>query len=192
MGMRQFNVVEFLGRNYLTEAYASEESEEVREAFKTISTINKELFNHIPYKVVFTSEDHYMSAKDMRKQVSETGIIYIYDGWNGHPFLTLEENLIGRAVHDVFAHCVCGCPFNFIGELNAYFTQRTYYPEHVWPVLFAEIPMQTAAFYVAGKEFNFPQRAIAASEQEMLLVEHMKKDYSANSILKPFKPLQLV
>lgn len=192
MGIRQFNVVEFLGRNYLSEAYASEESDEVRAAFKTISAINKELFEHIPYKVVFTSEDHYVSAKDMRKQVSETGVIYIYDGWNGHPFLTLEENLIGRAVHDVFAHCVCGCPFDFTGELNAYFTQREYYPKHVWPVLFAEIPMQTAAFYAANKEFSFPQRAIAARDQDMMLVEHLKKDYSANSILKPFKPLQLV
>lgn len=190
--METMNVVEVLGRNYIYGNYENEETPGVKEAFEIISKVNRELFKHIPYKVVFTSNDEYASAKEMRARVKAENTIYIYDGWNGHPFLTLEDNLIGRAVHDVFAHCVCGCPFNFTGELNAYFTQRTYYPKKVWSVLFAEIPMQTAAFYVAGKGFSFPQRAIEALQQDMDLVEHMKVDYSKNSILEPFKPLQLV
>lgn len=183
--MRTMNVVEVLGRNYIEGLYSSENSKEVEHDFKIISAVNEELFKLIPYQVVFTEEDTYTSAKEMRERVQKEGIIYIYTGWSGHPFLTQEQNNIGRAVHDVWAHCVCGCPFSFQGELNAYYTQRELYPKSVWATLFAEIPMQTAAFYAAGKGFNFPQRAIKATEQDMMLVSHMVKDYSKNSILNP-------
>jgi hypothetical protein len=171
-----------LGESYINGNYESENSAQVASDFRTIVEVNKELFKHIPYEVVFTDKDVYSSAKEMREQVTKTGIIYIYNGWSGHPFLTQEENNIGRAVHDVFAHMVCGCPFNFTGELNAYYTQREYYPKEVWNTLFAEIPMQTAAYYYKGSH-DFPQRAIRATNQEMQLVEHLRKDYSKNSVL---------
>jgi hypothetical protein len=172
-----------LGKNYIGGNYLTENSKEVEEDFKIIVEVNRELFKHIPYQVIFTDKDMYTSAKEMREQVTKTGVIYIYNGWSGHPFLTQEENNIGRAVHDVFAHMVCGCPFTFQGELNAYYTQREYYPERVWSTLFAEIPMQTAAYYYTGGGHDFPQRAIRATKQEMDLVEHMRKDYSKNSVL---------
>lgn len=186
--METMNVIEVLGRNYIEGNYESELSEKVKNDFKIIAEINRELFKHIPYKVQFTTDDTYSSAKQMREEIQRTGIIYIYTGWSGHPYLSQEDNNIGRAVHDVFAHCVCGCPFSFQGELNAYYTQREYYPREVWNTLFAEIPMQTAAYYTVGG-FNFPQRALAATNQDMQLVEHLRKDYSKNSILKP---LQLI
>jgi hypothetical protein len=163
--------------------FMNERYEFVVECFEEINKINRELFSLIPYKVVFTSDDVYASAAEMRKRVQEEGVIYIYDGWSGHPILTLEDNLIGRAVHDVFAHCVCGCPFTFEGEYSAYLEQRKWYPEWTWKVLFAEIPAQTAAYYYKGNH-DFPQRAIAATNNWMkwgnlLTIE----DYSHNSIL---------
>lgn len=173
-----------LGRNYIEGLYESENSEAVASDFRKIAKVSSELFEKIPYQVVFTEDDHYSSAREMREKVTETGIIYIYSGGNDHPFLSPEENLKGRAVHDVFAHMVCGCPFTFQGELNAYYEQRKHYPREVWNTLFAEIPMQTAAFYYNNKSFSgIKQRAIRATETEMNLVEHMKKDYSHNSVL---------
>ena len=164
----------------------------VKAAFKEINKVNRELFKAIPYKVIFTSKDVYTSAKDMRKQVQETGVIYIYDGWSGHPLLTLEDNLIGRAVHDVFAHLVCGCPFNFEGEYSAYLEQRKWYPEWTWDVLFAEIPAQTAAYYVTGSH-DFPQRAIAAHPAWMAWAQDLElEDYSHNSILNMAKLMEVV
>lgn len=182
--VKQLNVVDVLGRNYIEGLYESENSKEVERGFRVISEINKKLFEKIPYKVIFTDKDIYNSAAEMRQRVTDTGIIYIYTGWSGHPFLTQQQNNIGRAVHDVFAHMVCGCPFTFTGELNAYFEQRKYYPKNVHGILFAEIPMQTAAFYYTGGH-DFNQRAIKATDQEMQLVEHLKKDYSRNSVLRP-------
>jgi hypothetical protein len=83
----------------------------------------------------------------------------------------------------VFAHLVCGCPFNFEGEYTAYLEQRKWYPSWTWDVLFAEIPAQTAAYYVTGSH-DFDQRAIAAPKYWMDMAEHLElKDYSHNSIL---------
>lgn len=173
-----------LGRNYMEGLYDTENSDLVKEDFRKIAAVSSELFEKIPYEVIFTEEDHYKSAKDMREKVAATNVIYIFSGNNEHPFLSPEENLKGRAVHDVFAHMVCGCPFSFQGELNAYYEQRKHYPKETWATLFAEIPMQTAAYYYNGKRFEgITQRAIRATETEMNLVDHMKKDYSHNSIL---------
>jgi hypothetical protein len=164
----------------------------VQDAFAEISRVNRELFNMIPYVVQFTSEDVYSSAKEMRERVQEEGIVYIYTGWSGHPILTQEDNNIGRAVHDVFAHLVCGCPFTFEGEYTAYLEQRKWYPQWTWDVLFAEIPAQTAAYYYVGSH-NFDQRAIAAPKRWMELTKSLDlQDYSHNSILNPTKFLEVI
>jgi len=184
MGSAVMDVRMVLGRNFMEGNYETENSDLVKEDFRKIAAISSELFKKIPYTVIFTEEDHYKTAKEMREKVTETGIIYIFSGNNDHPYLTPEENLKGRAVHDVFAHMVCGCPFSFQGELNAYYEQRKHYPKEVWATLFAEIPMQTAAFYYNGKSFEgITQRAFRATETDMNLVEHLRKDYSANSVL---------
>jgi hypothetical protein len=172
-----------IGKAYVEGTFESEQSEFVRKAYEEISRVNAELFKHIPYKVEFTEEDLYTNAKDMRKEVQETGVIKIYSGWSGHPYLTQEQNNIGRAVHDVWAHLVCGCPFNFEGEYNAYLEQRQYYPEWTWRVLFAEIPGQTSAYYYMN-DFTYEQRAFEAPQEWLDMCDVLRRDYSHNSILK--------
>lgn len=187
MGKNEF-IRGIIGQEYLIRKMPAmrEESTHVKYAFAEISRVNRELFAMIPYEVIFTTEDVYTSAAEMRREVKRTGKIYIYTGWSGHPFLTEEDNNIGRAVHDVFAHCVCGCPFNFEGEYTAYLEQRKWYPKWVWDVLFAEIPGQTAAFYSNGNSHDFDQRAIVAPKRWMELAEMLElEDYSHNSILNP-------
>jgi hypothetical protein len=183
-----------IGTEYLngTREVLDHTSKHVQEAFTEISRINRELFDLIPYEVIFTTEDIYDSAREMRRRVVEENRIFIYSGWGGHPILTQEQNNIGRAVHDVFAHMVCGCPFNFEGEFTAYLEQRKYYPEWTWDVLFSEIPCQTAAYYVSGSH-DFDQRAIAAAEKWMTLGDLLTlPDYSRNSVLNPTTFLQVV
>ena len=172
-----------LGKAYI-EGIRPEETEDIKRKYEMIKEVNNRLFEQIPYEVVFTEEDCYQSAREMREAVTKSNKIYIYKGGaDDNPFLSEMENLKGRAVHDVFAHMVCGCPFSFKGELNAYYEQRKHYPKETWAVLFAEIPMQTASYYYNEKSFDFPQRAIEATEAEMKSVEHMVHDYSENSVL---------
>jgi hypothetical protein len=178
-----FKVKYLIGKEYVTGRFLSEESEFVAEAFKTISAINRQLFDSIPVKVNFTEKDPYITSKEMRQAVIDTGEINIYTGWSGHPFLTFEQNNISRAVHDVFAHLVCGCPFTFEGEYTSYLEQRKYYPEWTWKVLFAEIPAQTCAYYYKGG-FSYNQRAIEAPDKWLTWCRNMERDYSKNSVLE--------
>lgn len=172
-----------IGQEYVEGSFEHEETEKVKQAFADINRVNQELFKLIPYRVIFTTDDVYQSAKEMREKVAATGEIYIFTEWSGHPYLTQDENNMGRAVHDVWAHMVCGCPFTFQGEYNAYLEQRKHYPESTWRVLFAEIPGQTAAYYFKGS-FDYDQRAFEAPKEWLDLCEPFIKDYSENAILK--------
>lgn len=183
--MTDSEVIDTIGNGFINGVFESENSDLVAAAFKEISAINEQLFLNIPFQVIFTEDDCYSSAKEMRARVIEEKVIYIYKGGSDHPFYTEQQNWISRAVHDVFAHMVCGCPFSFEGEYNAYLEQRKYYPEWTWGVLFAEIPAQTAGYYHA-KGFNFPQRAFNAPEEWLIECEQrFVRDYSENSVMKP-------
>lgn len=177
-----FDVRTTIGRQYVHGYFASEDTEFVRDAYRAVSKVNRELFDRIPFDVVFTDADPYASAKEMREAVKRTGIAHIYTGWSGHPILSHEENNISRAVHDIYAHLVCGCPFTFEGEYTAYLEQRKHYPDWTWRVLFAEIPAQTAAYYYAGN-FTYRQRAFEAPGQWLTMTRGMERDYSHNSVL---------
>ena len=171
-----------IGYEYVNCTVEHEQDELVKRAFNEISIINERLFDCIPFPVTFVESDPYHSAAEMRKRVIEERHIYIYTEYSGHPYLSQWENNIGRAVHDIYAHLVCGCPFTFVGEYNAYLEQRKHYPEHLWKVLFAEIPAQTAAYYFTGS-FDYKQRAIEAPEAWLKLCHGLKRDYSKNSVL---------
>jgi hypothetical protein len=173
-----------IGRAYCEDNFLGEEGRYVANAFKVINRCTNILFNNIPYEVEFTKEDPYESAKEMREKVKETKLIKIYTEFDGHPFLNEEQNSKFRAVHDVFAHLVCGCPFTFEGEYTAYLEQRKYYPNWTWNVLFAEIPAQTCAYYYSNS-FDFKQRAIEAPTTWLNMCKGIERDYSHNSILSP-------
>lgn len=191
-----------IGQEYVEGTFENEETDIVREAFEEISKVNRELFARIPFPVIFVDEDPYKSAKDMRERVMKEQVIYIFTVFGGHPYLDQESNNMGRAVHDVWAHLVCGCPFTFEGEYNAYLEQRKYYPEWTWRVLFAEIPAQTCAFYYQGivgdktselytgvGNFDYTQRAIEAPQEWLDMCLPLQRDYSHNAVLKPLNEL---
>lgn len=180
-----------IGREYCEGLHAeNEETPEVAAAFDTIKKVNAFLFAQIPFEVIFTDEDTYSTAQEMRERVIAEQRIYIYKGFSGHPYLNEEENCIGRAVHDVYAHLVCGCPFTFEGEYNGFLEQSKYYPAEVFPVLFAEIPAQTSAYYFK-KDFSYEQRAMKAPQHWIDATKGLERDYSHNSVLAPFKQYQM-
>jgi hypothetical protein len=122
----------------------------------------------------------------MRDSFKKTGYVKIYTEYDGHPYLDQNANNEFRAIHDIFAHMVCGCPFTFEGEYMAYLEQRKYYPPSTWKVLFAEIPAQTCAYYYS-KGFSFKQRAIEAPSEWLEMCKDIKFDYSDDAVLKKGK-----
>lgn len=173
-----------IGRAYCEDKFLGEEGEYVKQQFDIIKYVTGKLYDMIPYGIEFTPNDPYESSKEMRERVKKDGYIKIYTYTGGHPLLSQEDNDKFRAVHDVWAHLVCGCPFTFEGEYTAYLEQRQYYPKSTWNVLFAEIPAQTCAYYYS-QSFDFKQRAIEAPTTWLNMCKGIKEDYSKNSILKP-------
>ena len=172
-----------LGRIYREGEFENEGDKKVRDHYREIVEINKQLFEKIPFKVVACEGEPYKNAKEMRERVCREGVMYISTDGEPNEFMTQEENFVGRAVHDCFAHMVCGCPFTFQGEYNAYLEQRKHYPKHLWNTLFAEIPMQTASYYY-GMNFNYKQRAVEAPQELVDEAEEiLVRDYSHNSVI---------
>lgn len=174
-----------IGREYVeTPSLPLEGTEEIRAQFAELSAVNHRLFERIPFHIEFTEVDPYRSAQEMRQEAVNTGNLRIYTGWSGHPYLTWEDNNVGRAVHDVWAHCVCGCPFTFRGEYSAYLEQRSHYPPHLWSLLFAEIPAQTAANAHVGWTYDYPQRAFAAPAAWQRMCVGLAGDYARHAIVQ--------
>ena len=152
--------------------------------YRRIATVTDRLFVRIPYAIDFTEDDPYTDADTMRYAVRTTGRVKVFTGGDAHAVWTREENNRFRAVHDVWAHCVCGCPFGFVGEYNAYLEQKRYYPGDTHAVLFAEIVGQVGAHDYTGG-FNYRQRAFPAPRAWMDLCAPFDKDFSGRSILSP-------
>lgn len=183
--MKNIDYIKYeIGRAYCEDQFLGEDGGYVANAFEHIKSVTNRLFELIPYVVEFTDEDPYESAREMREKVQKEKRIKIYTTFSGHPFLSEEDNSKFRAVHDVFAHLVCGCPFTFEGEYTAYLEQRRYYNKSTWNLLFSEIPAQTCAYYYAGS-FDFKQRAFEAPTVWLNMCKGIEKDYSHNSILRP-------
>jgi hypothetical protein len=146
-----------LGRSYLA-AKDRRSTQKARRLYRQLARETSRLFSLIRLKVEFTHDDPYPSLKVMRKQVEETGVLRVFAG--GDPvLLSREENLKGRAVHDLFAHLVAGAPFHATGEFNAFEAQAAIYSPAIRPVLFNEIVGQTCA-YLANKSQHADQKVI--------------------------------
>ena len=188
------NDIMALGKLYMEGTFKKEETSDIRQKFASMELINEILFYEMQkaynIKVVFTEDDMYKSAHDMRQKVMESGIMYIFSGNNTHKYFTPHGNLVFRAVHDILGHLVCGCPFSHKGEISAGMTQRHYYPQNLHALLFSEIGLQTSAFYYNGKDFDgIEQRAV---ELDTEIVKHFyqyETDYSKNSVLEPLTHL---
>lgn len=179
-----------IGREYVFGSFRHESNNYTKIIYNAIKEVNEKLFKLIPFPVIFTDKDEYQTAAEMRQRVQKEKVIYIYTGFSGHEYFNKHENSIGRAVHDVFSHLVCGCPFTFRGEYSAYLEQRKYFPRFTWAVLFAEIPAQTAAYYY-NNDFSFKQRAIEAPARWLKMCKGIEKDYSHNAIMDPFSDYYL-
>jgi hypothetical protein len=179
-----------IGKEYILIDENKQDKEKIAFHYELIAKTSADLFEKINIPVIFTENDEYKSAFEMRARVEKENKIYIFCGGSKHPFLTQKQNNTGRAVHDIYAHLICGCPFSFSGEFNAYLTQRLFYPVETWKTLYAEIPGQTAAFYYMDG-FNFQQKAIEAPPEWIEKTMILKTEYE-NKKYKYFDDIKTV
>lgn len=62
----------------------------------------------------------YRGSQDMFADLDRNRRLFVYTGGDDHPFLTRDENVMFRAVHDYFGHYLGRFPFGRWGELNAW------------------------------------------------------------------------
>ncbi|MEE1930142.1 crotonobetainyl-CoA--carnitine CoA-transferase [Streptomyces sp. TRM 70351] len=111
----------------------------------------------------------YRNSADLRREVTATGVLYVYltgnghgqsgssPGVAGHPMVETSDYLIDgvrfvhndvfRAVHDFFGHVAHGNPFSARGEFQATWDHCHMYPRDCHPVLLSETIGQVCWFY---------------------------------------------
>ena len=97
----------------------------------------------------------------MRKEVAETGVLFVSKEANEHPLWTPEQNLHFRAVHDYIVHILPGEKgpgFSRRGEIRAYNLHRRLAPRDAIPALFTEVVGQACYANARGE---FPTQKIA-------------------------------
>lgn len=98
-------------------------------------------------KVVVSRKDPYTAdaagraamVKDMEK-----GVLKVFGGSSDHALMTNEQNVMFRAVHDVFGHAAEGFEFGPRGELNAAAKHARMYSNEGRPAMLTETHGQTS------------------------------------------------
>lgn len=88
-------------------------------------------------KVIIARGDPYPNSAAMRADVAR-GQIRVFAGSSDHPLMTNEQNVMFRAVHDVFGHAAEGFEFGPRGELNAAIKHSQMYSDTARPAMLTE------------------------------------------------------
>ena len=120
--------------------------------------------NHKMYKqmlsrvnVMFVEGEPYETQAEMRDDYLKNHRIAISKDNSTHPFFSLDDNLIFRAVHDFIVHIQNNTPFGLKGEMRAANYHMHILPELAKPALFTEVVGQVACAIVDGK---FPEQKV--------------------------------
>jgi len=157
---------------------ANEEPSLASDAYEVIAEINEEKYEEIPCKVIWQEEDPYDSFADMRETVQVEGQLRVFSDGSDPKFMSHEQNIKGRAVHDWFGHLSAGCDFSMEGEWTKYQHVKDDYPPWVRPLLFTEIVGQRAAasYYPNGFfDEQFEQQAAFAPKHVRTLAKEVLK-----------------
>lgn len=129
----------------------------------SLNESNKRMFKILQskYRVEFTEEDPYPDAKTMKEQVERTKVLKIWSGESSHPYFSVQDNLIFRAVHDYYTHILTDVSFGLRGEYKAYNTHCKILPPMARPALFTEVIGQVSYQHVTGR---FPTQKVAIME----------------------------
>lgn len=137
-------------------------SSDIETTYQQIATINEAWFDLIPIEVVFQNDDPYDSYIDMKETVENEGKLRVFDGGSEPKFMTKQQNIKGRAVHDYFGHLDADCDFSMRGELQKWQHVKDHYPKETHSLLFTEIVGQRAAvsYYDGFEDERFVQKAV--------------------------------
>lgn len=164
------DVAEAIGKEYIeSDRLPGERDFDVMlEKYRKIAQVNAVLYDAIDVDVVHTPDDPYDSADEMFRDIEENDRLKVFTGGTHPVFLTVEENIQGRAVHDYWGHYKNRVDFSFEGEFKKWDNHKYHYPEECWGILFAEVVGQLGAAYYLPDGFDsdrFCQRPVDAPQR---------------------------
>jgi len=150
-----------IGESYVSGDWNQQPPDRQWYVHQTMADVNSQLFDNIPVTVRFVDSDPYLDYTDMKRSVDQTGVLQIFTGGDTPKYLTKQQNLEGRAVHDWYGHLSHDCDFSPKGEFTKWFGMVDHYPPHVTQLLFGEVVAQVAAIHHVGG-FDYNQRPCIA------------------------------
>lgn len=107
-------------------------------------------FNKIPYTVDYLPIE--LNDFDLFVEgIERYRVLKVSTLHNESKFLTPDENLQFRAIHD-YLHYVLNQPFTFEGEVNVYKAQKFLHTTDIGKkILYSEVVLQAAYCHVTGK-----------------------------------------
>lgn len=162
------DVEQEIGKAYVeTAEFADEDSDSIREQYEVIGHRHEILYEQIPVPVIWTHEDPYESAATLREQIDDEGELRVYTGGSQSTYMTAEQNVKGRAVHDYFGHYRFDADFSVAGEFAVWQHTKNFYLPSTHCILFSDIVGQRCAAGYLDDGFasdQFEQRAFPAPD----------------------------
>jgi len=154
-----------------------------RKVYKYFNTVMHAQYLHITkvlgINVIFTDGQPYDNVHSMIKDVHTRKVLMISTDFNEpNKYMTKNENLRFRAVHDYFGHILGGqyATFSAIGEIRAFITHmQTVFCPFARQVMLSELLAQTSVtFYNKDGSLKYPlnevpQNAIFEDQKSVVL-----------------------
>jgi hypothetical protein len=111
-------------------------------------------------QVIIARGDPYPNSAAMRADVAK-GRIRVFAGSSDHPLMTNEQNVMFRAVHDVFGHAAEGFEFGPRGELNAAIKHSQMYSDTSRAAMLTETHGQNSWVNFSDEPFDVATPTVA-------------------------------
>lgn len=119
----------FIGKEYVEiPEFPGEDSAETAALCEEIGRRHEILYEQIPAPVLWTHEDPYSDAVELRERVEEDEELLVFAGGSKPAYMSQEQNVKGRAVHDYFGHVRFGVDFSVEGEFRKWYNAKQFYP----------------------------------------------------------------
>lgn len=170
-------VEQVIGEAYVeAREFVDEDTDATRDRYGEIGQRHEILYEQIPIPVIWTHEDPYEDAAELRERVEEDDELLVYAGGSEATYMTAEQNVKGRAVHDYFGHYRFAADFSIHGEFTVWYHTKDFYPPPTRRILFTDIVAQRCAAGYLDDGFasdRFEQRAFPAPDHWIELCERL-------------------
>ena len=111
----------------------------------------------------------YATSSEMFADLDTNGRLYVYTGGEEHPFLSRDENVMLRAVHDFYGHFLGRFSFGPRGEVLAWRVHCLMFSEEAKPAVTAETLGQNCWFeFGPFRHLPRPLRPFAEQKASLL------------------------